>query len=126
MELIKQYTNSLSFLFQSVDNSNFDETFLNIKNDNKEKLVPILKYVDSLLRLTFDTDESEIKTLHINFSTNLSYQERDLIAEYLLLKFHIDNVKYKSGDLEGLENEINILTNRVNNFCYPARRTREY
>jgi hypothetical protein len=126
MELIKQYTNSLSFLFQSVENSDFDETFLNIKNDNKVKLGPILKYVDSLLRLTLDTDESEIKTLHINFSINLSYQERDLIAEYLLLKFHIDNVKYKSGDLEGLENEINILTNRVNNFCYPVRRTREY
>lgn len=126
MELIKQHTNALSFLFQSIDNSDFNETFLLMENDNKEKLLPILRYVDRLLRLTFDTDDSEIKTLHINFSINLSYQERDLIAEYLLLKFHIINVKYKSGDLEGLENEIKILTNRVNNFCFPARRTREY
>ena len=126
MELIKQHINSLSFLFQSIENSDFNETFRLLENDNKERLVPILKYVDRLLRLTYGTDDNEIKSLHINFSANLSYQERDLIAEYLLIKFHFVNVKYKSADLEGLENKINDLTNLVQNFCYPARRTKEY
>lgn len=126
MELIKRHTNLLSFLFQKTEHSDFSEIFQLIKNNEKVKFASILRYVDCLLRLTFDTGKSEIKTLHINFSTKLSCQECELIAEYLLLKFHIDNVKNKSKDLEGLENEIQILTNRINNFCYPARKSREY
>lgn len=125
MKLINQHIVSNFDEFLSIESEDFEIIFDNIRNDAKADFKMLLKYLYQLMKFRENSINSTVSPLHIHLSNNSFDYIRDLIAEFILLNNHFSTLKDQSINFESLDNEIQVLINRVEKFCYPARKSKE-
>jgi len=98
METIHSHTYKYLINFISTSDKLFDDTYMCIQNNLKERWFPLLKYLDCVLNI-YKSDNNELKVLHFHFEEDLDDAVIDLISEYLLIKFFKQNQRiFKLAD----------------------------
>jgi hypothetical protein len=86
METVHTHTYKYLNNFISKSDKLFDDTFLCIQNNLKEKWLPLLKYLDCVLNIYKSDNNNELKVLHLHFEEDLDDTIITLISEYLLIR----------------------------------------
>jgi hypothetical protein len=104
----------------------FDKLFSYIKGDIKLAYRDILFYLNLILDNSVNYGDGTISPIHIHFSYDLDSEIKDLIAEFLLIKNHISTLENNTLIFGSIDSEIQVLNNKINAFCYPAKKSKEY
>ena len=126
MEIVNNHViRKLSDILPQNDHS-FDKLFSSIKGDIKLAYRDILFYLNLILDNSVNYGEGTISPIHIHFSYDLDSEIKDLIAEFLLIKNHISTLENNTLLFGSIDSEIQVLNNKINAFCYPAKKSKEY
>jgi len=126
MEIIKHHTLKILLSFLNEKSRSLEDVNAEIANDLLEENIEIIYYLDILLNQTFNSNGADIASCHIHFEEEFKEKQKLLLAEFIIIKFHFDVFRSLSEKSEDLNYEIKILNNKINNFSYPAKRTREF
>jgi hypothetical protein len=63
-----------------------------IQNELTYEIKITIKYVDDIINKVFNQNNNELLSLHININYHLSDDYKLIIAQYLLIKFHYENL----------------------------------
>ncbi|MBK8622871.1 MAG: hypothetical protein IPN79_14240 [Saprospiraceae bacterium] len=85
MELIKQHIKPKLEVY--LNQSNLTLLFINdqIQNENKDKYINLLLYIDNILCDYFSKYSEDLNVLHIHFDSDFKDEEKLLFAEFLLI-----------------------------------------
>lgn len=121
MELIYNHINNYLDSFLKEQDFQFKRVIDNLHNDLKLEFLPVLGYLNELLKVYPNINE-KINVFHLHFENNFNNNVKELIAEFLIVKLYYDCVE---TDL-GIQTERNLvlaetienLTKKVNSSLY--------
>jgi hypothetical protein len=102
MNLITNHINKHLDSFISNYHGNFGEIFVSIQSTSKNLYKSFLLYVNNILEEILTKESTTINYLHLHFEKDLNMIERNLILEFLIIKFFINGLK---EDVSSEENE---------------------
>lgn len=127
MELIKQHIIPHLNSFTNESLSSLNNILEEIQNDSKtDKYTKIIHYFDKILNLSILSAQSDLTCLHIHFDDEFDDSQKLLLAEFILIKFYYQEFTNSIEQENNLNDEIQRLTNRVNHFSYPAKKSKDY
>ena len=126
MEMIKQHILPQLTSFNNETLSSIDHIFSEIRNDSKTEFTEVICYLEHILNLSLLSTNSGLTSLHIHIENEFDDSKKLLLAEFILIKFHYLEFINSIEQENNLNHEIQILTNRVNNFSLPVKKSRDY
>ena len=126
MEMIKQHILPRLNSFTSEALISINNIFNEIQNESKAEFTEIICYIEHLLNLCYLSTNQGLTSLHIHIENEFDDSKKLLLAEFILIKFHYLEFVNSIEQENNLNHEIQILTNRVNNFSFPVKKSRDY
>lgn len=126
MEMIKQHILPQLNSFTNEALISINNIFSEIQNESKTEFTEIICYLEHLLNLCFLSANEDLTSLHIHIENEFDDSKKLLLAEFILIKFHYNEFINSIEQENNLNYEIQILTNRVNNFSFPVKKSRDY
>ncbi len=126
MEMIKQHILPRLNSFTNEALISINNIFNEIQNESKAEFTEIIFYIEHLLNLCYLSTNQGLTSLHIHIENEFDDSKKLLLAEFILIKFHYLEFINSIEQENNLNHEIQILTNRVNNFFFPVKKSRDY
>lgn len=126
MDLIKKHILPLLISFTNETQNTLDNIISEIQNDSKREFKKIIYYIENILNSCFVSTNSGLSSLHIHIENDFNESQKLLLAEFVLIKFQYYVYLNLSENEENLDYEIQLLVNKVTNFSYPVRKSRDY
>lgn len=126
MEMIKQHILPRLNSFTNEALISINNIFNEIQNESKAEFTEIICYIEHLLNLCYLSTNQGLTSLHIHIENEFDDSKKLLLAEFILIKFHYLEFINSIEQENNLNHEIQILTNRVNNFSFPVKKSRDY
>lgn len=126
MEMIKQHILPQLNSFTNEELISINNIFSEIQNESKTEFTKIICYIEHLLNLSFLYTNQGLTSFHIHIENEFGDSKKLLLAEFILIKFHYLEFINSTEQENNLNHEIEILTNRVSNFSFPIKKSRDY
>lgn len=123
MKVINQHINKYIDAFIENPSDSFENVFAEINNGEKVKLKNLLIYLEKILDISSNSNNSEINYLHLHIEKDFDFDIRTLILEFLVLKYFLYSLGKNKSELanELIQNKISRLEREIKNNQIPAK-----
>lgn len=123
MELIQRHIKSHKL--PHVEYYKFEHIIRQMISKETNRYKKFLFYIDFLVNENLAKDNLDLVPFHLHFQNQLENNLKDLIAEFLLIKFFHETISDTSKIADSLDAEIQILASKINSFVYPAKKNKD-